>query len=368
VNGWSLESDLVRLEVGTEGGFLEPHFKTSAGMVLPLHVAPWRNEILSVDTPPMLRGLRGDFFCAPFGSSDLIPEETRPHGTTANGIWRLVSQQHLGDDQTLELELEHSVMGARVRKRISLKTGHPVVYQEHIFHGGSGAIPLGHHAMLRTSEPLLLGFSDSIWAGTPPEAPEPDLALGRSSLKYPQVISSLGYVQLEQGGTVDLRQYPTLERSEDLLMLVANPNMAFAWSAATNQQAGWVWFALKNPRVLHSTVLWLSNGGRNYAPFSGRHTGVIGIEEVTAYFHLGHHASVEPNPLSDRGIVTSLELQPDRDLSVRYVFGLAEIPRDFEHVIDIRATSDGIVLEDAEGRTAHAVVNLDFIRKSLEIT
>ena len=39
----------------------------------------------------MLRGLRGDFFCAPFGECDLTPAETRPHGATANRRWALRS-------------------------------------------------------------------------------------------------------------------------------------------------------------------------------------------------------------------------------------------------------------------------------------
>ena len=144
-------------------------------------------------------------------------------------------------------------------------------------------------------------------------------------------------------------------------MLNANPSLPFAWSAATNQRAGWVWFALKNPRVLRSTVLWLSNGGRDTAPWSGRHTGVIGIEEVSAYFHLGHRASVEANPLSTQGIKTALELRPDGEVTIRYTFGVAAVPDGFGRVAQICAAAGGIALEDEAGRRVHAALDLGFI-------
>lgn len=92
------------------------------------------------------------------------------------------------------------------------------------------------------------------------------------------------------------------------------------------------------------------------------------ILEAIRNSHLGHRASVEPNPLSDCGIVTSLELQPNCDLSVRYAFGLISTLSGFGRVTDIRSAPDGIVLEDTEGRTVHAVVNLDFITPLEEIT
>lgn len=359
MSAWRLESDRVRLEVSGDGGFLYPaEFRLPDGRsVSPLHRAPWLEEALADDVPPMLRGLRGDFFCAPFGDSDALPEETRPHGATANGPWKLVSS----DDSNLELELQPSVMGARVTKRVSVRAGHAVIYQHHQFHGGSGALPVGHHAMLHTTEPLLLGFSDWVWGGTPPTALEPDPATGRSSLEYPQRFSDLREVRLNNGQTCDLTTYPCLGRSEDLVMLVANPSLPFAWSAATNQRAGWVWFALKNPRALRSTMLWLSNGGRDTAPWSGRHTGVIGIEEVSACFHLGHRASVEGNPLSAQGIETALELRPDAEVSIRYAFGVAAIPNGFGRVAQIRAVQDGIALEDVAGRRVHVSLNLEFV-------
>jgi len=305
----------------------------------------------------MLRGLRGDFFCAPFGVSDLIVEETHPHGTTANGMW----QNTLQDTQTLEFVLETTVLGAEVSKRVHLNPGEAMVYQEHIFAGGSGRLPLGHHAMLRVEEALELSFSRWVWGGTPPNPLETEPEQGRSSLRYPQRFENLSQVVLENGGHADLSRYPTLEGSEDLLMLVSDDTLPFAWTTATNREAGWVWFALKDPRILRSTVLWMSNGGRFYPPFSGRHRRVLGLEEVCAYFHLGHRASSEPNPLSERGIPTALELRADQKLSVRYAFGMVEVPPSFGRVADVRATRGGITLEDSAGLQVFAPCDAGFV-------
>jgi len=355
---WRLESDSVRLGVTEVGGQLDDvRFQTARGTFAPLHKAPWADEPLSDDIPPMLRLLRGDFFCAPFGDSDRLPDEPRPHGATANGVWRRVR----GTATDLVLELSGRVHGARVRKRVVLRPGHPVVYQEHQFVGGDGRLPIGHHAMVHADEPLLLGFSRWVWGGTPPTALEPDPQRGRSVLRYPQTFDDLGCVRLVDGGMADLRRFPALERHEDLLMLIADDTLPFAWSAATAPRQGWVWFALRSPRVLRGTILWMSHGGRYYAPWLGRHCGCLGIEEVTSFFHLGHRASTEENFLSRAGYITAVTLAPVTPLVVRYVFGLTPVEPGFGCVTAIEPGDGEIDLRDDAGHRATAPVEWSWV-------
>ena len=213
------------------------------------------DEALPADTP-VLRMLRGDFLRQPFGDSELA-DETRGHGRPANGTWRVTGQTATA----LDIALDGDVMGAAVTARIDVRPGHSVVYQRHVLTGGAGRLPLGHHAMLRAEPPLLLGFSPWRWAGTP-EAPVEVPPAGRSLLAYPQVISDPRQARRADGGRVDLTRYPVAEGHEDIWMLVAAADQPFAWSAATASGAGWVWFALKDPRLLPATTLWLSDGGR----------------------------------------------------------------------------------------------------------
>src|SRR5690606_8377256 len=138
------------------------------------------------------------------------------------------------------------------------------------------------------------------------------------------------------GETVDLTTYPALDDGEDLLMLVTDPGLAVAWSTATAVEGRWIWFALRPNDVLRNTVLWLSNGGRYYPPFASRHRRVIGIEETTSYFHLGHRASAEPNALGRLDYPTAVELRPGGVVTTRYAFGAVAAPDGFERVESLR--------------------------------
>jgi hypothetical protein len=79
--------------------------------------------------------------------------------------------------------------------------------------------------------------------------------------------------------------------------------------------------SLKNPADYPVTFMWFSNGGRDYAPWNGRHRGVLGLEEGRAYSAYGHKASIEPNPLSEAGIATALTLVPGGSASVSHAVG-----------------------------------------------
>lgn len=356
---WRLSNGTVELGVSEVGAQLGPVlFRHGNRSIEPMHVAPWTNEPEAAGIP-MLQNLRGDFFCAPFGSNDLLAEETRDHGRTANGRWRELE----ATPTRLELELEGSVSGAKVRKELWLAPEQPVIYQRHSFEGGSGTLPMGHHAMLRApeGERLLLSFSPWVWAGTPPDPVEDDPRRGRSLLRYPQQIESLARVATAAGNGVDLSAFPALESSEEILLLVTHPEEEYAWSAAVAPESGWLWFAIRPNRILRSTMLWMSNGGRDYPPFLGRHRRVVGIEEVTSCFHLGHRASAEPNELSRKGLPTSVKLDPSRPTTVHYAFGTAPAPPGFGRVTKLAVGRREIAIEDGAGGRVRVPFDGDFL-------
>ncbi|HEX7003717.1 MAG TPA: hypothetical protein VF168_05990 [Trueperaceae bacterium] len=345
---WHLDNGVVAIGVFEIGGQIGPaRFRFGEEQFEPLHEAPWVNEAGAADIP-MLQHLRGDFFCAPFGANDLLVEEGRDHGLTANGRWRELEH---GSERLL-LELAGRVAGAKVLKEVRLEPGQPVVYQRHTFEGGAGELPMGHHTMLRVppGEQLLLSFSPFSWAGTPPHPVESDPERGRSLLEYPQEFESLERVALAAGGTVDLSRYPTLEGSEEILLLASDPRLEFAWSAAVAPESGWLWFALRPNRVLRSTLLWLSNAGRYYPPFSGRHSRVLGVEEVTSFFHHGHVASTGPNRLERLGVPTSVRLSAGSATIIDYAFGVVPLPPGFAKVASLEREDAHLLLADGLGR------------------
>jgi len=144
-------------------------------------------------------------------------------------------------------------------------------------------------------------------------------------------------------------------------MITHEATSEFAWTAVAFPAQRYVWFALKDPRVLRSTVLWMSNGGRHYPPWNGRHVNVMGLEDVTSYFHLGLGDSARPNPVSRRGIATHLTLKPHSPLVVNYLMGVTAIPRNWGRVKAITNHPQGITLYSTLGRPVRVSLDINFL-------
>lgn len=358
----TIQNKKVKVGVTEKCGHLHPvQFFIDNKIIEPLNIAPWSDEKFDDAIPPMLKMLRGDFFCAPFSDSDVLEDEDRPHGTTANDKWSLIFH----NEHELKFKLDKKVSGAEVIKKITLKSDHPVIYQEHLITGGKGKIPIGHHLMLKVPEKIYLSFSNFLFGETPASPVETDPQMGSSILQYPQQFNDLAKIKLKKGNYTDLSRYPVYQDHEDLLMLKSDEELPYSWSAASAPRNGWLWFSIKNPKILNSTVLWLSDGGRKYRPFSSRHRKVIGIEEVTSYFHLGHKASIEENHLNKKGYKTFIELKPDIVHKIRYAFGLIKIPDDFRHVTSIKEDELGIVIKDENGLKVSTDFDLNFITNNV---
>lgn len=315
----------------------------------PLHTAPWADDPSSLPESVDLveRQLAGDFFCAPFGGNEGLPI----HGWTANGTWKEAGTT-LEDDgaKTISYRLVESVQGADVEKSFTLVPGHPVLYQCHRFTGGSGVLPVAHHAMIRVPGGARLSFSPKQFGVTPNEALENDPARGHSMLAYPKRFSSLDELATADGGTADARTYPFSRGHEDIAVLAEQPGSSIGWSAALAAQDGFLFFAIKDARVLPETLLWMSNGGRNYPPWSGRHTAVLGIEEAATRCHEAGDFAGAASP-SQYGLAQGLDLGAEGDQIVRYAFGAIPAPTGWTEVANIRAESSSLTLEDAEGDT-----------------
>jgi hypothetical protein len=360
---WRLASDWVRAFVTRRGGHLGPvAFLIAGRKIEPFSVAPWAEERLPRQTPPVLKALRGDFFCCPFGGNTRAwrGERYPPHGETANALWKLEKERHEGNVHSLRLSMSAIARPGRIEKEILLRDGHTALYCRHDISGMSGPMPMGHHAMLRfprepgsgllSTSPLVFGRVCDLFD-----------AEAASALKPGAEFTRLDRVPMAGGGFADLSRYPARRGFDDLVMLMGKPDLPFAWTAVTFPRQRYVWFALKNPSVLRFTIVWLSNGGRRYAPWNGRHEHIMGLEEVTSYFHYGLAESARKNPLNRRGFPTTVGLSKKHPLTVRYVMAVQSIPPGFDVVSDIRLRAGQAVLHSRSGRQVVAPLDAAFI-------
>ena len=365
---WRIATDDVEAFVTRLGGHLGPvTFDRQAQRIRPFAMAPWADEVLGSDVPTLLRLLRGDFFCAPFGGneSDYHGERHPFHGETSCRTWEFVEQ----GDGFVHVSLTTEARAGRVDKWLRLRPGHEVLYQRHVISGMSGPMPLGHHA--------ILGFPDRPGSGMvstspflfgqvyPGEFERPDRK-GYSCLLPGGEFASLREVPLANGGYTDLASFPARRGFEDLVMLVGDDSLPFGWTAVVFASEGFVWFSLRDPRVLRSTVLWISNGGRHYEPWSGRHVNVLGVEDVTAFFHSGLAESAAENSITARGYPTSVQLDSQNPLVVNHIMGVAAIPAGFDEVIAIEpSTAAGeVTLRSQGGPSITVPLDLAFLTET----
>lgn len=365
---WTLKNDVVDARVTVAGGMIAPvAFSLASGVVSPLAVAPWAEENVDPELPQLLKGLRGDFFCAPFGGNGTAfrGERHPPHGESANADWTLDEIAQAGDAVTLHAHLVTGVRRGRVKKRLTLRAGHTAIYCEHVLEGMRGPMTLGTHPCLQLPDReggaaiAVGGWKRGQVLPVPFENPAGG---GYASLKMGARFTSLKKVPLATGGTTDLSRSPARRGFEDLVMLLGEGKGSFGWSAVTFLDERYVFLQIKNPRVLRHTVLWLSNGGRHYAPWSGRHVNVLGLEEVTANFHLGLAESARPNAVSKAGYPTTVTLDPKRPLRMAHILAVVAVPRGFDAVKAVRARGDGVEVVSHAGKTAWASLDLNFVQ------
>jgi hypothetical protein len=362
-DSWAVTTGEVEAAVTRTGGHVAPvRFRIGERWIEPFDLAPWALE-KQPDIPPILKVMRGDFFCMPFGGNESPhgAETYPPHGETANRDWTFES----GTAERLELSMETTIRAGKVEKVIELVPGHSAIYSRHVISGMKGPMCFGHHAILKLPAPDSgrLNVSKFTYGQVFPGTFEEPVKGGYSILKAGAKFSSLKRVPRLDGKFADLTIYPSREGYEDLVLVAADPSLALAWTAMTVPDEGYVWFALKDPRVLRSTVLWMSNGGRHYAPWSSRHRHAIGLEEVTANFHYGLAESARPNPLSRAGIATSIRMDPAKPLAINYIMAVAGIPKGFDTVKAILPAVGGnsVTLTSASGKSATAPINLQFL-------
>src|SRR5690349_6676049 len=110
------------------------------------------------------------------------------------------------------------------------------------------------------------------------------------------------------------------------------------------------------------TMMWFSNGGRDYAPWNGRHRGLLELQESRTYGGHGHRASINDNPWTRLGIATALALNPMGEVEVRDVIGGVARPDGWSKVAVPIAGPSQVTLTDAGGATLSMPFDGAFLR------
>jgi hypothetical protein len=365
---WVIESDQMELAITELGGHMAPvvFYRNDPSPVEPYYISPWQSENHTYPVP-VLAPLRGDFFCMPFGgnSDPYQSEQHLPHGETAGSKWTLKHQEKFGKVTQLALELTTTVRPGRVTKTLQLVDGHNVVYSNHHIDGFLGRTPLGHHATLGMPDvegafkishsPIRFGITNPTQFSDPAKGEYQQLAINQRFQSLTEVPS-----RFKDASDVDVSRLPQSTGYADLVALITDDNKGKpAWLTAVEVEKGWLWFSLKDPKILTMTVFWLENHGRHQLPWFGRNN-CVGFEDVTAYFADGIRSSTEENQIAKAGVATAHDLKGAFD--VRYIQGVAKTPPGFKETADVEFGTGTVTFVSTTGQRVEVPVAHDFLK------
>lgn len=368
---WVIRTPQVELAVTEIGGHMAPvtFCRDTTHPIQPYHISPWQDEPKQEMPAPVLVSLRGDFFCMPFGGNSEVVngEKHPPHGEVAGAPWKLVSSSQSSDFATLKLEFTTRVRPGKVTKELSLVKGQNVVYSRHTIDGFAGQIPLGHHATLSMPEEegrVRISSSRMKFGMT-----YPGVFSDPKNREYQALLPGVQWTDMtkvpvlaKNAPDADLTRLPGRYGFADLVQLVNDPTAEGpAWMAATYADKGYVWFSLKDPHVLASTVLWMENHGRHGHPWNGRNN-CLGVEDVTTYFADGLATSIAENALLKQGVPTTVTLKSDQPTHINYIQGVAQIPSGFEQVESITFAPGQLTMNATTGQTVTIPVQHEFLK------
>lgn len=290
--------------------------------VSPFHMAPWFAEPTAPDTPAIVRGLRGEWPCVPFGADGArhLPPGWRsdgptfdgadvPHGYGANAQWQFSP----ADRATLEISCHYPETHPikLLRRTIRPDPAAPALDITLTVDARRACrLPIGLHPTFRLPQAgavqlVPLAFRQG---RVFPIAVEP------SSLLAPDAsFQSLDAVPAVSGPPISLSRLPLGAKHEDLVQLCGVTGDFVLQYPDENFQLRLGW----NTDHFPSVLLWISNRGRSYAPWNSRHVA-LGIEPVCSAFDLGPAVSNAANPISADGTPTAMLFTPNTAFTTQY--------------------------------------------------
>ena len=309
-----------RAELQRLGAMLAPVIFSAPGHAdfSPMQVAPWADEPGAETLPGILRRLRGEWPCVPFGRSDrldLLPPgwqsheagDAWGHGYASHHDWSWAAAPNAS---SLVLTID-TPDGIHLTRTVSAVADAPALdISLRIEVDRPCTLPVSLHPTLRLDAGrVALDVPHTGTGLTYPVPAEPEV----SHLAPDREFASLREVPLSAGGGVDLTRFPQARDSEELLQVqqVTGP------VTLHYLDQGWALSIDWDRALLPDVMLWVSHRGRRQAPWNGRHWA-LGVEPVNGVFDLGRVAQPPADhPLAARRGIT---LDPQSPCVLRYRF------------------------------------------------
>jgi len=294
--------------------------------VSPLHVAPWADAPGAETLPGVLRSLRGEWPCVPFGYgtavtadtparwADIIapPEQNEDiHGHSSNALWDWQDCEDGGLALSIAYPDSHPV--DRLTRTVRAVPGEAALdFTLGITTRADCQLPLGLHFTFRL--PAATGAARIEPGGhrivrSFPGTTEP----GASLFAIDREFADLGAAPTRDGGTIDASAVPLAGHVEDLLQIDGSDGTMALAVPAEGYRARITW----DPALCPSVLLWYSNRGRTAFPWNGTHLA-LGMEPVCSPFGLGPATARGPNPVSAAGTPTTRTFRAGETLTTRY--------------------------------------------------
>lgn len=324
---WRLSWAHGSAEVQALGGMLGPlQFRLDDERELDvMHVAPWSGLTRASGLPGMLRRLRGEWPCVPFGRADqpstLPPgwqlrsaDDSWSHGYAANHRWQCLHADAGRVQLAIDYPPESAV--ARIERTVAVDPNAAAIdIALTVWARRPARLPVGLHPTFRLPPAarrvrLQLAHHAGIQS-------YPALATDAVTRLQPDTHSPALSALAGIDGPLDLGHLPADGVFEELLQVRALQqdvagSAPFALHYLDYDACVGLWW---DTAQLPDLMLWVSNGGRQRFPWQGRHLA-LGAEPVNSVFDLGRVA-VPPagHPLADR---RGIALDPAAPWHTRY--------------------------------------------------
>lgn len=332
----SLAWDRGRLDVQALGGMMGPVevVLDDGRAVKPFAVASWGDnptEAWEATEAPLLKRLRGDWLCLPFGlpgkpradldadwleglDRNLKSPDPAQHGACSNADWRLdKAEPHA---LTISFAPDEKFPIARLVRRFSVADGDPTIEIETRIEARAPCeLPWGCHPIFRLPDQpgaFEIGLGGNATLFTYPGYFE----RGVSRVAHGKTGVRLDAVPMLDGSVQSFAALPLSFDTEELFLVSGHGGAIRLTNRAEGYRAAMEW----DPDVLPGLVLWVSNRGRRQPPWNGRHLA-LGVEPVCGPLELGYAHAVNPkSPLRAHGVATATRFSPERPLETRYRF------------------------------------------------